>query len=298
MKVFKGLPKDYIFNNAVATVGMYDGVHLAHRIILQQVCRHAKAIHGESVLITFDPHPRSVLHPEDKIEMLTSMSEKINRLEAIGLDVLIILPFTLDFSKLSSSDFVKQIIVDTIHAQKIVVGYNHYYGHNREGNFEHLSKLGLQYGFEVEEIPGQDIQNESISSSKIRNALAKGDIMKANTYLDYDYLLTATIEIGNTLFETETRKGWSVTIEFKNKLIPAPGLYFVHVLDDGLYHKAALWIGCTNDGHLQLFIPDSVSTQKRDVQIFLKHLVLACSEKTASEAIQKSIDALLFKANL
>ncbi len=298
MKIFKGLPTDYVFVNPVVTVGMYDGVHLAHKIILQRVCRLAKEISGESILITFDPHPRSILYPEDKIEMLTSMDEKIELLETIGIDILIILPFTLEFSKVSSSDFVKSIMVDGIRARKIVVGYNHFYGHNREGNFQLLSKMALTYGFEVEEIPEQDIQNESISSSKIRKALAEGDIMKANAYLDYDYLFNASIELGNTIFETYFHRGWVVEVDFENKLIPAAGLYYVHVLDENSTEKGVLWIECGLKNNLQLFVVDPVSKQKREVAIVLKHMVLACNQNTSAAKIQKTMEALLFKANL
>ena len=296
MNIFEGVPKNQIFNKAVVTVGMYDGVHLAHKLILQRVCKSANAIGGESVLITFDPHPRAVLYPEEKIAMLTLREEKIALLESIGIDAVIFIPFSLEFSKMSSYEFVKTIIVDAIHAQKIIVGYNHYFGHNREGNLAHLSMLGKQFGFEVEEIPEQDIQNESVSSSKIRNALAEGDMMKANAYLDYEYQISVELKEGETLFSSIGYEGWNTVVD-EHKLIPVEGLYFVNVRIDQMLYKGAAWINCSTKA-IQILIMDyhPESSGVKAILIF-KHLVCLCSTNTLTESIKKSVAALTFQAN-
>lgn len=302
MKVYNGLSSLEKFKNAVATVGMYDGVHLAHKMILQRVCRIAKDIAGESVLITFDPHPRSILYPEEQIELLTTKEEKIALLETIGIDAVVFIPFTLEFSKLSSVEFVSSIIVDAIGAKKIVVGYNHYYGHNREGNFELLYKLGAQFGFEVEEIPEQDIQNESISSSKIRHALAQGNVMKANTYLDYEYTFDATLEPSAPIFQNSNHREWLVELLSDKKLMPAEGLYFVDITVSQKSYKGALWLKC-NSGiskEIRLFTSGELASEQPipNAQISLKHMVKACAREINFESIQKTIENLLFKANL
>jgi len=299
--VFEEIPRNYSFTKAVVTVGMYDGVHLAHKLILQRVCNLAKSMGGQSILVTFEPHPRLILYPEQKIAMLSSRQEKIALLEEIGIDVLIFIPFSIEFSKMSSFEFVKSIIVDAIHAHKIVVGYNHYFGHNREGNFAHLSKLGAQFGFEVEEILEQDIQNESVSSSKIREALASGDMMKANAYLDYEYQISATLKKGNTMFSNLGYHGWNVKINFKYKLIPAEGLYFVNTTINQQIYKAVLWISCADNDekNIQLLIIDYKAVSETvDATIVFKHLVRFCNKNILPESLKKSIDALIFQANL
>lgn len=301
MKVYNSIEHIGKLKNPVATVGMYDGVHIAHKLILQRICRLSKEIDGESVLITFDPHPRSILYPNDKIELLTSKDEKIKRLELIGIDVVIFIPFNLEFSKLSSYNFVKNIIIDAIGARKIVVGYNHYYGHNREGNFELLYKMGAEFGFEVEEIPEQDIQNESISSSKIRQALAQGDVIKANAYLDYEYSFKAkTVQSDEMVFQSK-HKEWTLELIDKQKLMPAEGLYFVHILIDKTYFKGALWLKCNapQNKEIKLFTSENILAERTNTvsQISLKHMVKACSRGILVESIQKAIENLLFKAD-
>lgn len=301
MKVFEGIQNNYKIANAVVTVGMYDGVHLAHKLILQRVCNLSKAISGESVLITFEPHPRQILQPDEEISLLSSRQEKIALIEAIGIDVMIFLPFTLEFSTMNSFEFVKSIIVDTIHARKIVVGYNHFFGHNREGNFTYLSELGNQFGFDVEEIPEQDIQNESISSSKIRKALAVGDMMKANTYLDYEYPITGTIIPNESLFSSLGHKSWLFTNDFIHKLIPANGLYYVHIKLNALIHTGAVIVNLNletekQEIHLLLF-GDIIPKSDELITIKFKHLVRVCSKQPEIEGLKNSIEAIFYKAN-
>jgi len=299
MKVFEGLNFQYKFKNAVVTVGSYDGVHMAHKLILNRICNIAKQINGESVLVTFDPHPRQVLTPELPFGILTSRRELISLLENIGIDVLIIIPFTIDFSNMSSEEFVKDILVEKINTKKIVVGYNHFFGHNREGNFEYLKNLGKELKFEVEEIPEQDIQNESVSSSKIRQAINEGNIIKANAYLDYEYSVSGLLCKSDEVFNAKGFCTWLLNVENENKLIPANGLYFAHTFISGKSLQTAAIVTCNNGLKKQIFI--LLNEKNSEIEgafttLQFKHLVRSCHENTNCNELNQNIEALIFQA--
>ena len=172
----------------MATTGTFDGVHLGHKKILGQLVQTAHKVGGESVLLTFSPHPRLVLQPDVELKLLTSLEEKIGLLEQTGLDHLIIHPFTKEFSRTPSLEFVREILVNQIGVKQLVIGYDHHFGRNREGSFDHLKEFGPIYGFEVEEIPALDIDAVNISSTKIRAALTDGNVELAATYLGHPYI--------------------------------------------------------------------------------------------------------------
>lgn len=200
MKVYTNLNEIAPLKNPVVTIGSFDGVHVAHRLILKRIIKLAKEIDGESVILTFDPHPREILNPGMKMELLSTKEEKIQLLDKIGIDNVVFIPFSLEFSKISSHDFIQHILYEKLNTKKIVIGYNHFFGHNREGGFDVLYNIGRNLGFTVEEIPEQDIQNESISSSKIRKAMEAGDLMKAHAYLHYDYSISGQLMEGESIF--------------------------------------------------------------------------------------------------
>lgn len=229
MKVYHSIESFSTLDNAVVTTGTFDGVHIGHRKILQRLNEVAKQHNGESVLLTFHPHPRTILQPDLELKLLTNLEEKISLLESTGLDHLIIHPFTLDFSRTSSLEFVRNLIVNKIGAKHLVIGYDHHFGRNREGSFEHLKEFGPVYGFDVEEIPAQDVDHMKVSSTKIRAALENGDVETAAAFLTFPYHLTGWVvkgdQIGNTIgFPTA-----NVEVSDKNKLIPADGVYAVYV---------------------------------------------------------------------
>ena len=177
---------------AVVTTGSFDGVHIGHKTILNRLRTIARETGGTSVLVTFYPHPRKVLYPSTQgkdLMMINTQAEKIRLLEKAGLDHLVIIPFTLEFSKTSSVDFIRKILVEKLNVSCVVVGFNHHFGHNREGNFDYLYELGKFYNFSVEEIPEQDIHNEFVSSTKIRKAILEGNIQRANAYLDHEFFM-------------------------------------------------------------------------------------------------------------
>ncbi|MEI6174222.1 MAG: riboflavin kinase [Bacteroidota bacterium] len=245
MKIFYGFEHVGEIRNAVVTTGSFDGVHIGHKVILQRLKKLAAEIGGETVLITFHPHPRKVLYPETAgkgLFLINSQPEKISLLQKAGLDNLIIVQFTLEFSKITSIDFVKNILLNKLHARKIVIGFNHHFGHNREGDYDALRKLGAINGFEVEEIPEQDIHNESVSSTKIRNAINDGNIQKANAYLDHQYIIIGRMSKSSPILEEIGFPCFSLQIEEDCKLVPPNGVYAVTVVGEDIFSRAMCFI--------------------------------------------------------
>lgn len=244
MKVYTDLDQFKEVVNPVVTIGTFDGVHIGHRKIIQRIKEVAKKVNGETVLLTFFPHPRMILHPEDnKVKLITSQEEKIELLARESIDHLIIHPFTPEFSNLSSIEFIRNILVEKIGTKKLVIGYNHHFGKNREGSFKHLKEFSDVYGFEVEEIPAQDIDNVSISSTKIRNALLEGDVETANLYLGHSYQLRGEVVEGDKIGREIGFPTANIQVKDRYKLIPANGVYAVDVVCNGEKHKGMLNIG-------------------------------------------------------
>jgi len=213
--------------NSIITIGTFDGVHIGHQEIIKNLVKSANSNNNKSLILTFFPHPRMVLQKGGDLKLLTTLEEKIDLLEKTGLDYLIIEPFTKDFSRLTALDFVRDILVEQLKLKKLVIGYDHHFGRNRKGNFEQLKEYGNVYGFEVEEIPAQDIQNVSVSSTKIRKALTDGDIEKANKYLGYEYILTGKVIHGKGLGNKWNYPTININVDETYKLIPKSGVYIV-----------------------------------------------------------------------
>lgn len=235
MKIFRNFDEADSIRNAVVTTGSFDGVNVAHRLILRRLKKLAAETGGETVLITFEPHPRKVLYPDSAgkdLYLINSQREKIKLLQEAGLDNLIIVHFTLEFSKTTSVDFVKNILLNKIHARKIVTGFNHHFGHNREGDYAALRDLGAEFGFDVEMIPEQDIEHETVSSTRVRIALQEGDIGKANAYLDHPYIIMGLLQETKPKLSSIGFPIFSVRIEEESKLIPPDGVYAVSVTDE------------------------------------------------------------------
>ena len=212
---------------SVLTIGTFDGVHIGHQKIIERLNQIKSEDFERSMILTFYPHPRMVLDHSKDIKMLTTMDEKIYLLEKFGLDDLIIEPFTKEFSRLSALDFVRNILVNQLNIKKLVIGYDHHFGKNREGNFEQLSEYGELYDFKVEEISAQEIENVSVSSTKIRKALENGEMEKANNYLGYNYLLTGKIIKGQGIGRKINFPTVNLHIAEDYKLIPKKGVYVV-----------------------------------------------------------------------
>lgn len=229
MRVYYNLNTFVPLKNAVVTTGTFDGVHIGHQTILNRLTETAKLYKGESVLLTFSPHPRIVLNKDSDIKLLQSLEEKISALEKIGLDHLIIHPFTLEFAKTSSKTFISDILKKNIGATQLVIGYDHHFGRNREGSFKHLKASSQQYGFNVEEIPAQDVDNIHVSSTKIRKALSLGDITTANNYLSRPFSIIGKVIHGEKIGRSIGFPTANIAIDDPYKIIPFNGVYAVDV---------------------------------------------------------------------
>ena len=244
LKVFKSIQNFSKIPNAVVTIGTFDGIHTGHKKIIARLREIASSINGETVVVSFFPHPRLVLFPDDNdLKLLNTEEEKTDLLAASGIDNFNIIDFTKEFSRMSSLEFVRDILVNGIGAKKLVIGYDHHFGRNREGSLENLRELAPLYGFEVEEIPAQDINNIAISSTKIRNALLLGNIATANSFLGYNYSLSGNVVKGNQLGKTIGFPTANIAVKSRYKLIPANGVYAVKVKVADVLYDGMLNIG-------------------------------------------------------
>ncbi|RAV98103.1 bifunctional riboflavin kinase/FAD synthetase [Pseudochryseolinea flava] len=244
MKIYHGVEDFARLDYAVVTSGTFDGVHLGHQKILSRLREIALHEKGESVVITFWPHPRLVLHPEDtSLKLLNTFEEKAELLKKQGINHLIRIPFTKEFSQLTSQDFIDQVLVNTIGTKKLVIGYDHHFGKNREGSFEQLKLNGPKFGFHVEEIPRQDVDHIGVSSTRIRQSLEVGDIDTATHFLGTNYSITGRVVIGDKLGRVLGYPTANIEIENKNKLVPADGIYAVTIKHEHAMYRGMLYIG-------------------------------------------------------
>lgn len=227
METIHGIPDLEASIETVLTIGTFDGVHVGHGRILQKVVACAKKEGLKSVLFTFFPHPRLVLQKDATIKLLNTLEEKIKILETTGLDYLIVYPFTKEFSRLSAVDFVRDLLVNSLNAKRVIIGYDHRFGRNRDANIQDLRSFGRTFDFEVDEIPAQDIDEVTVSSTKIRKAISEGKIQTANTYLGYAYPLTGEIVKGKGLGRQLGYPTANLSLESADKLIPKNGVYVV-----------------------------------------------------------------------
>ena len=232
MRIYRSFEEAGKITNPVVTTGSFDGVHIGHKTILNRLKMLADKYSGESVLITFDPHPRKVLYPETAgkdLKLINSQEEKLDLLEKAGLDNLIIIEFTREFSKVTSEEFVRDFLIGLIHAKVVVVGFNHHFGFNKEGNYKQLWDWQGKFHFEAEEIPEQEVYHETVSSTKIRQAIGAGYIQRANAYLDHYYIIKGTPEKylieGNFNLPELSR----IPLTEECKILPSPGIYAVSV---------------------------------------------------------------------
>jgi riboflavin kinase/FMN adenylyltransferase len=229
---------------SILTIGTFDGVHKGHQYVLDRLNEIAKKEGGESVLLTFYPHPRHVLHPDDQaLKLLNSIEEKIKELEKSGLQHFIIHQFTPEFSRTKSINFIRDLLVNKLQMKYMVVGYDHHFGRNREGSYDDLVSFSELYDFKLEQIPPQDEGDVTVSSTKIRKLLLAGDIEIANTYLGYPYLLTGKVVKGNEIGRTISYPTANIALENKWKLIPADGVYAVKVVVGEMLYYGMLNIG-------------------------------------------------------
>ena len=244
MKIYHGIDDFAQLQYAVVTSGTFDGVHVGHQKIFSRLREIASRNFGETVVLTFWPHPRLVLHPEDEsLKLLNTFEEKADLLKDQGIQHLIRIPFTKEFSQLTSEQFIQEILVKTIGTRKLVIGYDHHFGKNREGSFEQLQLNAPRYGFDVEEIPRQEVDHVGVSSTKIRKALEEGDIETANHCLGQPYRLTGRVVSGDRIGHSLGFPTANIEIDTKYKLIPADGIYAVTVRHEHRQYGGMLYIG-------------------------------------------------------
>ena len=243
MKVIQSIAAFNSSEKTIVTIGTFDGIHIGHQKILKNLIRAANNEGKKSVLLTFFPHPRMVLQKDNKILLLNTIEEKSGLLEKMGLDYLIIHPFSREFSRLTALDFVRDILVNKLNTSRLIIGYDHHFGKNREGNIHQLKEYSLLYDFKVEEIPAQDIDDVSVSSTKIRTALKDGNLKTANNYLGYHYMLNGTVVSGKKLGGTIGFPTANLEIKEPYKLIPKTGVYIIKT-----HINTVLYTGIMNIG--------------------------------------------------
>jgi riboflavin kinase/FMN adenylyltransferase len=304
LKVTYGLDNFKTISCAVATTGTFDGVHLGHRKILSQLVAKAKEVGGESVLLTFSPHPRIVLQPDVELELLSSENEKIALLEHTGIDHLIIHPFTREFSRTQSLDFVREYLVNRIGVKHLVIGYDHHFGRNREGSFEHLREFGPIYGFQVEEITAFDIDQVNVSSTKIRKALADGQVELANSYLGTPYSISGTVIKGEQIGRTIGFPTANIECDCSHKLLPADGVYAGKLYVNGHSYNAMANLGSrptlgSKQRKLEVHcIGTDIQLYESEVRFELYKFLRGIEEFANLEALKKQLEEDKKEANL
>lgn len=244
MNIYHSLDSFHKLEYGVVTSGTFDGVHLGHQKILSRLSEISEQSGGETVVLTFWPHPRTVVSDDSQdLQLLSTIEEKIELFSQLGIQHLAIIPFTRAFSELSSEEFIQQILVGKIGTKKLVIGYDHRFGRNREGSFEFLKKNCSEYGFEVEEIPREDIEHTAISSSRIRQALITGHIHEANDLLGRPYSLSGTVVKGKQLGRTIGFPTANVHVHESYKLVPMNGVYVIQAVYNGDTFRGMLNIG-------------------------------------------------------
>ncbi len=291
MKIFHSINEFHSDKKTILTLGTFDGVHIGHAAILKKLTQNTADGKFESAVLTFFPHPRMVLQGKSDLKLLNTINEKIDLLEKIGIENLIIHPFDANFSQLSAEEFVKTVLVDQLHIQKIIIGYDHRFGKNRTANIDDLTAFGLKYGFEVEQISAQEINDISISSTKIRTALEDGEINLANEYLGYSYFLSGTVVKGKQLGRTIGFPTANIELEEEYKLVPKNGVYIVVAEIDGksVYGMMNIGFNPTVQGEKRTI---EVHFFDFDLDIYDRHIRVAILQRIRSEEKFESVEFL------
>lgn len=257
MNIYRSFEEARGIINPVVTTGSFDGVHIGHKAILRRLKMLAELHNGESVLITFDPHPRKVLYPENAgkdLKLINSQQEKLELLAKSGLDNVLIIEFTREFSKVTSEQFVRDYLYGILNTKVIVVGFNHHFGFNKEGDYKQLWGWQEKYSFYAEEIPEQEVQNETVGSTKIRGAISDGYIQRANAWLDHYFIVMGAPGAIVNSPDNELPPIYSVPVNAESKLLPPPGIYAVSAESGPLYSKAMALIQLNHAGLPELFV--------------------------------------------
>ncbi|MBL4664020.1 MAG: bifunctional riboflavin kinase/FAD synthetase [Flavobacteriaceae bacterium] len=292
MKEYKSASAYKNTRGSVVTIGTFDGVHLGHKTLLKRLISSAQKNDLDSVLLTFFPHPRMVLQKDSNLKLINTLSEKKQLLERIGLDHLVVQPFTKEFSRLTALEYVHDILVNQLNAKKIIIGYDHRFGRNRTANIEDLRKYGITYGFEVEEISAQELDEVAVSSTKIRKALEVGDVTTANNYLGYSFMLNGIVEKGKGIGRTLHFPTANLKIASQHKIIPKKGVYLVksNINNNLVYGLTSIGTNPTVGGTKM-----TIETYFMDIEanLYERHLQLKFITHIRDEETFQSIDELI-----
>lgn len=292
MKIYHGIEEFSKVKNPVATVGTFDGVHLGHRKIFLRMAEEAAIRKGESIVVTFYPHPRLVIHPDSRnLKFINTQERKYELIESSGIDHLIVLPFTREFSNQSSADFVKKYLVESIGITKLVVGYDHHFGKDRLGGFNELKGLGKIHGFDVEEVGAEMVDGSAVSSTKIRNALQEGDVMLANRLLGYFYSISGKVVHGNRIGRKIGFPTANIALQDEYKLISAVGVYACKVEWKGRVYK-----GMGNIGYRPTIEPGDLTIEAHifdfDEEIYGDSITIYFIDRIRNEKKFENLSAL------
>ncbi|MCR4033190.1 MULTISPECIES: bifunctional riboflavin kinase/FAD synthetase [Flavobacterium] len=296
MKLFHSINDFQSTKKTILTLGTFDGVHIGHKKILERITQNTENGKYESLVLTFFPHPRMVLQEKSEIRLLNTINEKIELLEATGIENLVVHPFNESFSRLTAEEFVHTILVDKFQIHKIIIGHDHRFGRNRTANIDDLIAFGKEYGFEVEQISAEEIQDVSVSSTKIRKALNEGNMALANKYLGYEYFLNGTVVKGKQLGRTIGFPTANIHIEEDYKLIPKIGVYVVKAVvnEETVYGMMNIGFNPTVNGDKQTI---EVHLFNFDQDIYDQNIKVSLLHYIREEQKFGSLDALKARLN-
>lgn len=300
MMVFNDIAQVRNIPNAVVTIGTFDGVHIGHQAIFRKMRELAETIDGQTVVVTFSPHPRQVLNIDStNLRFICTEEEKLKRIEQFGIDNVVIITFTKEFARTPSEDFIKNFIIERIKPSYIVVGYDHHFGKNRMGDFDQLTQLGQQFNFKVERVEAQDVDEVAVSSTKIRHALAIGDVATANRLLGYPYSVTAEVVRGNMIGRTIGFPTANLELPKEYRLINNAGVYTCLVDLNGTTYKAMANIGkrpTIGDRDDDNFIIE-VNIFDFDQDIYGQHITVRFLDRIRSEVKFNGLEELKTQLN-
>ncbi len=298
MQVYRNTDFLHPFRNAVLTIGTFDGVHTGHQQLIAQMKRQAASVDGEAVIITFDPHPRTVINAASGIRLINTMDEKIELLDGRGIDCLVIVPFTEQFAALSPEDYISQFLIRHFKPHTLIIGYDHHFGRGRAGNYELLKQKADIYQYQLMEIPAHLLDSISVSSTRIRQAITEGDMETANHLLGYTYFFSGEVAEGNKLGRTIGYPTANLVIAEKTKLIPGDGVYAVDVeLSDepGKRYHAMMNVGFrpTVDGSKRMIEVNIFDFERmiygRTLKVFVKRFLRSEQKFSGLAALQAQL---------
>ncbi|WP_366186094.1 bifunctional riboflavin kinase/FAD synthetase [Flavobacterium ovatum] len=296
MKIFHSIKDFNSSKKTILTLGTFDGVHIGHKKILEKLIQSTQNKEYESLVLTFFPHPRMVLQEKSEIKLLNTIPEKVKLLEAIGIENLVIHPFDESFSRLTAEEFVTTILVDQFRIHKIIIGYDHRFGRNRTADIDDLIGFGEKYGFEVEQILVQELNDISVSSTKVRKAIGEGDISLANSYLGYDYFLTGLVSEGKRLGRTIGFPTANLKIKEDYKLIPLNGVYVVKSILNNVTVFGLMNIGFNptiGENKLSIevhFLDFDADLYDQEIEVAFLHYIRAEQKFDSFELLKRQIE--------